>query len=35
MGAFGCTGVWDATMATASLTEVVGPCGALYGQSEF
>jgi len=34
-GAQGCTGVWDAAAGSASLPNVVGPCGSTFGQSEF
>ena len=29
------TGVWDATLATATVIDTVGPCDAISGQSAF
>jgi type IV pilus assembly protein PilA len=34
-GDLGCQGVWDPATSSASIAEVVGPCGATDGQSEF
>jgi type IV pilus assembly protein PilA len=34
-GAFGCTGVWDASTLTATALNVVGPCGVRDGRSIF
>jgi type IV pilus assembly protein PilA len=35
VGALGCVGVWDPKTASATLTNLVGPCGPNDGQSEF
>ena len=34
-GDLGCAGIWDPVTTSATLTEVVGPCGSADGQSEF
>jgi len=34
-GALGCAGVWNPATASPDLREVVGPCAATHGQSEF
>ncbi len=34
-GVLGCPGVWDVNTGTPSLISTVGPCGPIFGQSEF
>jgi len=35
VGDMGCSGVWDPTTSSATLSQLVGPCGAFDGQSQF
>jgi type IV pilus assembly protein PilA len=35
VGTFSCTGAWDPLMDSATALDVVGPCGASFGRSEF
>ncbi len=35
LGALGCVGVWDPTTSSATIANVVGPCGSADGQSRF